>query len=155
MNYTYIAIFIITIIIMTNTITMFHKSYQINISTEDEIYMEHFNIYGNRLFQIYGIVSLIKSIFIEEMDDFASFFDKIKPMIQYKYGDSIEVKSGHVEFSTKIIQKQFNNIQTQTYFEVLYPISKEHYIAYYRIVKMLNTDQVHEKTHIKHEFYII
>jgi hypothetical protein len=117
------------------------------ISSEDKNYMNKFDIYGDFLFQIYGVVSLIKSIYADfnNFEEFHTFFNEIKQILQYNDGDSIVIKSGQVEFTTKIIQKNYK--RKQTYLEVLYPINDQYYILFDRIIKYLDLSDFKKSEH--------
>ena len=122
------------------------------ISSEDKQYMNKFDIYGDFLFQIYGVVSLIKSIYADfnNFEEFHTFFNEIKQILQCNDGDSIIIKSGQVDFTTKLIQKNYK--RNQTYLEVLYPINDQYYILFDRIIKYLDLSDFKTDEHpVKHD----
>ena len=139
-NILHIGLFLIFIFFIT-IYFLFYNSNNI-VAVEDDNYMHHFDVYGDFLFQIYGILGIIKSIFDEfnNFDEFNTFFNEIKEMLQYRNGDSIEIKAGKVDFSTKIVQRKYN--KTQTYMEVLYPLNQQYHIVFYRIIKYLDLSDI-------------
>lgn len=142
----------ITICILVVVIVFFlYFNQSATISQDDDIYMKHFDIYGDFLFEIYGFTSLIKAIYIDinNYDEFYAFFNSIKHMLQHVEGDKVEIKQGKAVFSTTIVQKKFK--QTQTYFEVLYPINDQYYIIFDRIVKYMNLSDITGRKHIGSE----
>ena len=141
-------------IAVTITIAIYKLFYNTSntISIEDKQYMSRFDIYGNFLFQIYGVASLIKSIYADfnDFEEFHTFLNEIKQILQCNDGDSIIIKSGQVDFSTNLVQKKYEQ-HKQTYLEVLYPINDQYYILFYRITKFL--DLSHLKT-AKHPDFV-
>ncbi|MCJ7802877.1 MAG: hypothetical protein MUP82_11035 [Candidatus Marinimicrobia bacterium] len=137
---------IISILIVITGYFVFFKQSE-TIYQDDDNYMKQFDVYGDILFQMYGIISLIKEIYIDidNFDEFNQIFNDIKHMLQHKEGDSILIKQGKFEFSTKIVQKKYKN--AQTYLEVLYPINDQYYIIFDRIIKYLNLTDVAKTGH--------
>lgn len=127
---------LVLMIILYFTIYLLNQNVLV-VTSEDENYMYNFDIYGDFLFQMYGILGMIKSIFydLNNLDTFNVFLKENKDLFQYNYGDIIEFKSGKVNFSTKIIQKNYN--EKQTYLEVIYPINDDYYIIFDRIIQYL------------------
>jgi hypothetical protein len=150
MNHFYNISIIIGILIVVMVYFLYFNQ-SATISQDDDIYMKHFDIYGDALFEIYGVTSLIKDIYIDinNHDEFYAFFNNIKHMLQHLEGDKVEIKQGKAVFSTTVVQKKFK--QTQTYLEVLYPINDEYYIIFDRIVKYMNLSDITGRKHIGSE----
>jgi hypothetical protein len=152
MNHFYnILVPTIAVIIIIAIYKLFYNTSN-TISSEDKQYLNKFDIYGDFLFQMYGVISLIKSIYADfnNFEEFHTFFNEIKQLLQYNDGDSIIIKSGQVDFTTKLIQKNYK--RKQTYLEVLYPINDQYYILFDRIIKYLDLSDYKTSEHpVKHD----
>jgi hypothetical protein len=150
-------ILVVVFLLIILLVYIIYNTYVSSISLEDEKYMRNFVIYRDKLFEIYGILSVIKLAFTNydnNFDNFSTFFNKISYIFEYKYGDKVMLDIGQVEFKTQILQYKIDKTQSnQTYMLVTLPLNNEYYIKFYRLIHYIDIPSINMKASINEQVY--
>jgi len=113
----------------------------VNVETIENNFMKDFNIYGDELFKIFGVLGLLRSIYRENPSGLIKNFTKIKKVFTYKYGDMIFLGRGNVNFGLRFKQMKYLGIK-HGYVEVSMALDSNMYVVFNRIFNIFDYTKV-------------